>query len=110
MIPQYPTLLGSMAFVFVVSTVQVLIPPKWITSHLVRPSEVRFVLNLVYNSMHWLLKRYIYLPYLCFWILNPPPSGSRWKITLARTIYQWCLTFALQLIILQPFVLLKALY
>ena len=61
MILQHPTLLGRMLFVPVVSIMQVLISLRRIPSHLVRPPKERFVLNPIYDLVHWLLERYIYL-------------------------------------------------
>ena len=62
MVFQYSTLLGCMHFIPVVSTIQVLISPRGIPSHLFRPPEERLVFNLIYDLVHWLLERYIYLP------------------------------------------------
>ena len=64
MIFRHSTLLDRMPFVSVVSIIQVLILSRGIPSHLVRPSKERFVLNSIYDLVHWLLERYIYLSLL----------------------------------------------
>ena len=80
MVFQYSTLLGCMSFVPVVSTIQILIFSRGIPSHLVRPSEEWLVLNPIYDLVHWLLERHVYLPYLHFRLLDPQVlSGSRRK-------------------------------
>ena len=79
MVLQHPALLGSMAFILVVSAVQVLISPRWVTFHLVQPFEVRLILNPIYDPMHQLLKCYIDLPYLCFCLLNPQTPQEVWS-------------------------------
>ena len=77
MVFQHSTLLGCMPLVSVVSTIQVLISPRGIPSHLVQPPEERLIFNSIYALVDWLLERYIYLPQLHLRLLYPQaPSGS----------------------------------
>ena len=46
----------------VVCAIQVLIPPRQVTPHLVRPSEKQFILNPIYNLVYRLLECYIHPP------------------------------------------------
>ena len=71
MVFQHLTLLGRMSFVSVVSTIQVLISPRGIPSHLVWLPKERLVLNSIYDLVHWLLECHIYLPQLHLQLLYP---------------------------------------
>ena len=105
MILQHLTLLSRMPFVPMVSTIQVLISPRGIPSHLARPPKERFVLNPIYDLVHWLLERYIYLSQLHFRLLYPQvSSGSRRENSRPRLIYQRRFSLTLQPIIFEPFI------
>ena len=104
MVFQHSILLGCMPFVSEVSTIQVLISPRGIPSHLVRPPKERFVLNPIYDLVHWLLERYIYLSQLHFRLLYPQvSSGSRRENSKPRSIYQRRFSLTLQPIIFEPY-------
>ena len=105
MVFQHSTLLNRMPLVPVVSTIQVLISSRRIPSHLVRPPKERFVLNSIYDLVHWLLERYIYLPQLHLRLLYPQvPSGSRRENFRPRSIHQRHFSLTLQPIIFEPFI------
>ena len=109
MIFQHSTLLGHMPFVPVVSTIQVLISPGGIPSHLLRPPKEQFVLNSIYDLVHWLLERYIYLSQLHLRLLySQVPSRSRRENSRPRSIHQQRFSLILQPIVLEPFVLFNA--
>ena len=52
MVTQIPAILRSVSLVLMVLAVKALVAPHRVSSHLVRPSEERFVLNLLQNLMH----------------------------------------------------------
>ena len=55
---------GGMPLIPVIGTVQILVSPRRVTPHLVRPSKVWLVLDPVYDSVHWLLTHDVHLPQL----------------------------------------------
>ena len=96
MIFQHLALLSGMPFISVIGTVQVLVSLGWVSLHLVQLSDVWFILNPVYDLVHWFLECHIHLPHLYFQLLHSQILlGSWWKNTLPRTIYQWSFAFAL---------------
>ena len=98
---QHPALFGSMTLVPVISAVQILIPPRWVPSHLIWPSKIRLVFDLVKNTMYRFLKRYIHFSHLCGRLLNrQTPLRPEQETSLPGTIHHWHLTFALQPVIL----------
>ena len=77
-----------------VSTIQVLVSPRWVSSHLVRPSKIWFILNSIHNPVHRFLEGHIHLPIygLGSWILKSF-RGLDWK----PICWGWFVTEALPL-------------
>ena len=52
MVPQIPAILYGVSLVSMVLAIKALIAPHEVSSHLVRPFEKRFILDLLENLMH----------------------------------------------------------
>ena len=53
MVPQSSAVLSGMPSLLVVLAMKALIAPQGVSTHLIRPFEVWFVLDLLQNLMHW---------------------------------------------------------
>ena len=73
--------------IFMVSTIQVLVSPGWVSSHLVRPSKIWFILNSIHNPVHRFLEGHIHLSHLWPRLLNPQIlPGPRLEADMLRMI------------------------
>ena len=60
MIPQVPTILGSVPMVLMIMAIEALITSHRISCHLVRPFEEWLVFNLLQNLLYWFLEHSIH--------------------------------------------------
>lgn len=49
-----------MPLIPMIGVVQILVPPGWVSTHLTRPLEIRFMLDLLQDFMYMLLKNDVY--------------------------------------------------
>ena len=85
-----------MPLIFMVSTLQFLIPPERIFPHLVWPPKVWLILNPINDPMHQFFEGYIHLSLLWPWFLNPQIlSRPRRQADMLGMIYDWGLALVL---------------
>lgn len=64
----------------VISVVQILFPPDWISAHFTRPVEIKLILNLLLNFMHRLFESDVHSFFFANRVLSPSlPSGPLLK-------------------------------
>ena len=70
-----------------VSTIQVLVSLGQVSSHLVWPSKIWFILDSIHNPVHRFLEGHIHLPHLWPQLSNLQiPLGPRLEVDMPRMI------------------------
>ena len=52
-----PTLLSGMPLIPMIGAIQILVPFGWVSAHLIKPAEMRLMLDLLQDFIYRLLKK-----------------------------------------------------
>ena len=71
-----PALLGGMPLIPIITAIQILVPPSWISTHFTGPTEIRLMLDLLQDFMYRFFKIDVY-PFCSANGVLPPDLSSR---------------------------------